>query len=79
MCIRIYIFCFKQTKKNTDTHTDTHTQRKTQNKKKNCKIALCTFNLRDRSIKRARAKKIDFGKHLYIFVYFMFKVTTKIS
>ena len=37
-------------------------------------FALCIFNLRDQPTKREDAPKtINFGKHLYIFVYLMFK------
>ena len=37
-------------------------------------FALCIFNLRDQLTKRENVlKTMNFGKHLYIFVYLMFK------
>ena len=37
-------------------------------------LALCIFNLRDQVTKREDVPKtINFGKHLYIFIYLMFK------
>ena len=41
--------------------------------------ALCTFNLRDQLTKSERVQKTtNFGKHLYIFVYFLIKMKNKI-
>ena len=44
-----------------------------------CEFALCDFNLCVQPKKRkcARQKSINFGKHFYTLIYFVFKIKTK--